>query len=166
MIISYFTISDTLLKAKDRLTTMLVMPPGFSKRKVNSTQFFHKINRIHWRLHLVFIIDSKFEPFQLLKPELDGSLEVNIIGSLPLVGITLPSVQEDAVIHDIINLIFLPTTSDTAIQRHALRALRPFQSTFKYFIQKIPSPSLKPSFIEVRYKFPDRPICCYARSFH
>jgi hypothetical protein len=134
-------------KAKARGTHVLVMPPGMSKRKGNTTYYTAKSNAIAWKVHLVFIVGDSYAIPSLFNSALDNvTTELNVDGSL--VGITLPNVIESTTIEQLIGKFFDPTPTNT-VQRHALRPLRLKRDDIRCLIQRIPSPTADPTFAEV-----------------
>lgn len=86
---------------------ILVMPNGMTKRRNNSSQYRPKLDKIFWKLHIVFIVNSVFEVRELLKPDLDKHGEM-VIWKNALVGVSLAAVDESLTIDSILDKVFDP----------------------------------------------------------
>ena len=60
--------------AKQRGTTLIAMPQGMSKRRINTSRFIEKADVILWRVHFVFLLESPRDVAALLRPEEDSQL--------------------------------------------------------------------------------------------
>lgn len=125
------SVKRLLKAAESRQTKLIVMPSGMSKRRLNTTQFRHKIDKIVWKVNLVFIMNSDYEILQAMRIELDGTSEAKIFKDT-FVGISLPLVDENTKLIDILASIFdANSVSVTAIDPS--NRLRPYANILMYF---------------------------------
>jgi len=142
--------------ARQRGVTLVVMPPGMTRRIGNTSRYDAKADVLHWRLHCVFVASSApFAPSQLLSNQLECTHEGGLT-SLEggLVGMCMAAVRDCTLVGDLLSA-FLDAGSVagsppcTAAQAHALRYLRLSRAGVKAYVQWIPSPAHSPLFAEV-----------------
>lgn len=131
----------------NRGTRVILMSPGMTKRKQNSTQYRPKTDQIYWKINVVFIINGKVEAPLLLKQDLDTNGEMKVVDDA-VVGISVTNIFEDTTIETFLEDFFDPRPGNSII-RHALRPLRLRRTELRCFMQKIPSPANNPVFIQV-----------------
>jgi len=154
--------------ASGRNTHVIVMSPGMTKRKNNTSQYRSKADELLWRVHAVFVVrptDARtdtslsFDPSLLLRPELEPasdagistfSLEGDSSGQSLLVGLALPQVHESVPLHSLLAR-FLDPLPGNAIQRHTLRSHRHDQRELICLMQVLPPPGGRqgPAFLEI-----------------
>jgi len=131
----------------NRGTRVILMSPGMTKRKLNSTQFRPKSDQIYWKINVVFIISKKIEAPCLLRFDLDTNGELKVVEDA-LVGISVANIYEETTIENFLNEFFDHRQGNSII-RHTLRPLRLRREELKCFMQRIPSPANNPLFIQV-----------------
>jgi len=151
-----------------RNTHVIVMSPGMTKRKNNTSQYRNKADELLWRVHAVFVVrptdvrtDTSLcmDPSLLLRQELEPaseagistfSLEEDSSGQSLLVGLALPQVHESVPLHSLLAR-FLDPLPGNAIQRHTLRSLRHDQRELICLMQVLPPPGGRqgPAFLEI-----------------
>ena len=141
--------------ARQRGTTLVVMPPGMSRRAGNSSRYEAKADVLSWRMHCVFVASSApFVPSALLSQRLEGGAEGGLATKDGLVGMSLNAVADSTLVGDVL-VAFLDAGSVagnapcTAVQAHALRHLRLARSSICAYVQWIPSPAHDPVFAQV-----------------
>lgn len=144
--------------ARERGVTLVVMPPGMTRRAGNTSRYDAKADVLYWKLHCVFVASSSpFSPPQLLESKLEcaqeGGLTTGLAGATGLVGMCASAVRDDVVVGDIL-AAFLDAKSaqgiavGSAAQAHALRYLRLARASLCAFSQWIPSSAQNPLFSE------------------
>lgn len=153
--------------APGREARIIVMAPGMSRRRQNTSQFRSRTDELLWRVHAVFIIGPPrgasasnrlvFDPAILLRPELETTTESSVStlhfpddpsGVSFLVGMSLGTVHERDTI-DAMLVKFLDPLPGNAVQRHALRSLRHVRGDIVCLMQHIPSPAASPIFVPI-----------------
>lgn len=135
---------------------LILMSPGMTKRSNNTSRYLVKTDEIIWKVHLVFILNGNYDPNMLLKPDLDGlnylTGEADVYNpshdDTPILSVTL-SISENSTLDSILMSNFFEQKNSNTIHRYLLRSLRLNQGAIKSFVQKIPSTSQDPVFIEI-----------------
>lgn len=132
--------------AAARHITLVTMPQGMSKRRINTTRYVEKADLILWRLHFVFILDCNFELNGLLKPE-DGSrdTEKKFIVQNSLLRLAVTDISEDVTIKSVINS-FHNSDPANALLRHAVSSIRK-ANQLHVCMQKLPTLGGTPKFV-------------------
>jgi hypothetical protein len=146
-----------------RGTRVIVMSPGMTKRRANTSHYRSKVDEIVWKVHAVFVVmrdgapPLPFDPAALLRPELETTSESAVsIFTLPedssgqsqLVGMSLRGVSEQQTLLTVLEGLLGPQPTNS-LQRHSLRSLRQASSHIVCFIRSIPSPAAQPVFCEL-----------------
>jgi hypothetical protein len=133
--------------ARSRGTRVVLVPPGMSKRKQNTSHV--KDRAIFWKVHVAFL-DVGFTLPSLFRVDLDvkkaGCLESRGTGVL---GAALERVNESTTLTQILEG-FLESSAENAPNRHALRSIRLQRMQLQCLMHHHPSPSGNPLFCEVR----------------
>ncbi len=139
---------------------LILMSPGMTKRNNNTSRYLVKTDEIMWKVHLVFILNANYDPNMLLKPDLDGlnyltDEKADVYNpshdSTPLLSVTL-SMSENSTLDSVLVSNFFEQNNTNTFHRYLLRSLRINQSTLKSYVQKIPSTSHDPVFVEIDLK--------------
>ena len=107
-----------LIKASlTRNINLLVLSPGMTKRKVNTTFYQHNVDTCFWRVHIVFVTNSSFDIPDLFRvdPLEDRNEHFTIKGSL--MEVCFPQVKETLRISDLLDDIFAPKPVSLTIIR-------------------------------------------------
>lgn len=153
--------------APGREARIIVMAPGMSRRRQNTSHFRSRTDEMLWRVHAVFVIGPSrstspsdrlvFDPAILLRPELETSAESSVStlhfpndpsGLSFLVGMSLGAVHEKDTVDSLLAR-FLDPLPGNAVQRHALRTLRHVRPDIVCLTQHIPSPAASPIFVPI-----------------
>jgi len=142
--------------ARQRGVTLVVMPPGMSRRAANTSRYDAKADSLSWRLHCVFVASSQpVAPSQLLSNRLEGAAVGGLTALDGVVGMSLAAVRDSTLVGEVLSA-FLdggsvagPSCVCTAAQSHALRHLRLARAGVRAFVQWIPSPAHDPLFVEL-----------------
>jgi len=91
-----------------RNINLLVLSPGMTKRKVNTTYYQQNVDTCFWRVHIVFVTTSTFDIPDLFRvdPLDDRNEHFTIKGSL--IEVCFPQVKESLRICDLLDDIFEP----------------------------------------------------------
>ena len=86
------------------------MPQGMSKRIFNKTVYNKQKDTIHWSVHIVFVINTKFNKQDLFRSDLDNPNQEQLtVVTDSLVTIRLKPTDENTSIQDILNSFLDPS---------------------------------------------------------
>lgn len=149
------SVKKLVTAAKDRKTTVLIMPQGMTKRKTNCSAYHAKIDKIFWKVHIVFLMSQDFDMKDMLSPNLDSTKEFTIMGTpvASMLGTSVNRVDEMKTVESLLENHFFQIQQGNELIRHALRPLRLKKDSLRCLLQILPSSASAPRFHEVPLSF-------------